>query len=207
MARLRIIAGEFGGRFISADVGRGTHPMGDRVRSGMFASLASRGALSGARVLDAFAGTGAVGLEALSRGASSVVFIESDKVAAKVIQQNIDTLGVGDRAKVINTTVANWLQTRDLTDEFDLILADPPYNRPQFSTVFRLAEALKSKGLMVLSYLCQVKGVSRNLTKELLWWMIFAVTEKRLLLFTPSRSPDTTTCCGCVPGCDLGDLG
>ena len=151
MARLRIIAGEFGGRFISADVGRGTHPMGDRVRSGMFASLASRRVLSGARVLDAFAGTGAVGLEALSRGASSVVFIESDKVAAKVIQQNIDTLGVGDRAKVINTTVANWLQTRDLTDEFDLIFADPPYNRPQFSTVFRLAEALKSKGLMVLS--------------------------------------------------------
>ena len=56
-----------------------------------------------------------------------------------------------DRAKVINTTVANWLKTRDLTDEFDLIFADPPYNRPQFSTVFGLAEALKSKGLMILS--------------------------------------------------------
>ena len=185
MARLRIIAGEFGGRFISADVGRGTHPMGDRVRSGMFASLASRDVLDGARVLDAFAGTGAVGLEALSRGAASAVFIESDKVAARVIQQNIDTLGVGDRAKVINTTVANWLKTRDLTDEFDLIFADPPYHRPQFSTVFSLVEALKSKGLMIL---CQVKGVSRNLTKELLWWMIFAVTEKRLLLFTPDHS-------------------
>ena len=153
MARLRIIAGEFGGRFISADVGRSTHPMGDRVRSGMFASLASRGVLSGARVLDAFAGTGAVGLEALSRGAASAVFIENDKVAARVIQQNIDTLGVGDRAKVINTTVANWLKTRDLTDEFDLIFADPPYNRPQFSTVSmssKRCESEPNKGVVVV---------------------------------------------------------
>ena len=136
---------------ISADVGRATHPMGDRVRSGMFASLSSRGVLAGARVLDAFAGTGAIGLEALSRGAESAVFIERDKVAAKVIQHNIDQLGVGDRAKVINTTVANWLGTNDSTDEFDLIFADPPYRNPQFSTVFRLIGSLKSKGLMILS--------------------------------------------------------
>lgn len=151
MARLRIIAGKFGGRFINADVNRSTHPMGDRVRSGMFASLASRDVLDGARVLDAFAGTGAVGLEALSRGAKSVVFLEKDRTAAKVIRQNIETLGVGDRAKVINTTVSNWLAARDSTDEFDLIFADPPYNNPQFSTVYRLFDALKSKGLMILS--------------------------------------------------------
>ena len=160
MARLRIIAGEYGGRFIEADVTKATHPMGDRVRSAMFASLASRGALGGARVLDAFAGTGAVGLEALSRGADSVVFIERDRVAAKVIWRNIDALGVGDRAKVINTTVANWLATRDVADEFDLVFADPPYDKPQFSTVFRLPEALKSNGLMILSYpgrLCEPK--------------------------------------------------
>lgn len=160
MARLRIIAGEFGGRFINADVAKVTHPMGDRVRSAMFASLMSRNVLPGAKVLDAFAGTGAIGLEALSRGARSVIFLEKDRVAARVIADNIETLGVADRAKVINTTVSNWLTTRDKTDEFDLIFADPPYNKPQFSTVFRLPEALKANGLMILSYpgrLCESK--------------------------------------------------
>ena len=140
MARLRIIAGEYGGRFIEADVTKATHPMGDRVRSAMFASLASRGALGGARVLDAFAGTGAVGLEALSRGADSVVFIERDRVAAKVIRRNIEALGVGDRAKVINTTVANWLATRDVTDKFDLVFADPR----------RLCEPKPNQGVVVV---------------------------------------------------------
>ena len=103
MARLRIIAGEFGGRFINADVAKVTHPMGDRVRSAMFASLMSRNVLPGAKVLDAFAGTGAIGLEALSRGARSVIFLEKDRVAARVIADNIETLGVADRAKVIVT--------------------------------------------------------------------------------------------------------
>ena len=160
MARLRIIAGEYGGRLISADVGRATHPMGDRVRSGMFSMLESRGVLQDAVVLDAFAGTGSVGLEALSRGARSAVFIERDRTAARIIQQNIDLLGVGDRAKVINTTVSNWLNTRVPADEFDLIFADPPYAKPQFSTVFRLPGALKANGLMILSYqgrLCEPK--------------------------------------------------
>lgn len=151
MARLRIIAGEFGGRFVSADVTKATHPMGDRVRSAMFASLASKGVLNGARILDAFAGTGAVGLEALSRGASSAVFIDKDRTATSVLRSNIDALHVDDRSKVIITTVSNWLDTRDKTDKFDLIFVDPPYNKPQFSTVFRLLDALKTNGLMILS--------------------------------------------------------
>lgn len=152
MPRLRIIAGEFGGRWISADVGRATHPMGDRVRSALFASLNSRGVLDGATVLDAFAGTGAVGLEALSRGAARVAFIERDRVAARALASNIAELGVQDRTRLINTTVSRWLENRQATDEFDLILADPPYHQPQFSTVWRLAGALKNNGLMVLSY-------------------------------------------------------
>lgn len=151
MARLRIIAGEFGGRFINADVTRATHPMGDRVRSGLFSSLASRGVLKGANVLDAFAGTGAVGFEALSRGARFVTFIERDRVAAKVIEENIAALGVQDRTKLIKTSVANWLATKDPTQQFDLIFADPPYGNPQFSTAFSLIGSLKSKGLMILS--------------------------------------------------------
>ncbi|MGE5309500.1 MAG: 16S rRNA (guanine(966)-N(2))-methyltransferase RsmD [Sphaerimonospora mesophila] len=151
VARVRIIAGTFGGRFISADVGRSTHPMGDRVRSALFAMLESRGGLQGARVLDAFAGTGALGLEALSRGADSVVFLERDKAAVRAIKVNITTLSVGDRAKVVQTGVAGWTNTSQ-DDKFDIIFVDPPYHDTQFSTVSRLTKYLRPEGLMILSY-------------------------------------------------------
>lgn len=151
MARLRIIAGEFGGRWISADVGRATHPMGDRVRSALFSMLESRGVLKGAKVLDAFAGTGALGFEALSRGASSVTFLERDRTAANVINVNITTLNVADRAKITRTGVAGWTKTSP-DDKFDIIFADPPYHDPQFSTVSKLVGCLRKNGLMILSY-------------------------------------------------------
>ncbi|MDR0957165.1 MAG: 16S rRNA (guanine(966)-N(2))-methyltransferase RsmD [Candidatus Nomurabacteria bacterium] len=148
--RLRIISGKFGGRFISADVGRATHPMGDRVRSGLFSSLESRGVLEDAEVLDAFAGTGAVGIEALSRGAKSVVFLERDKLAQKVIVDNITTLNISEQTKLIKASIDAWI-TSDKTAKFDLVFADPPYNNPHFSTVFRLLGALRKNGLMILS--------------------------------------------------------
>ncbi len=151
MARLRIISGIYGGRFIDASVNKSTHPMGDRVRSGMFNKLTSMGILGGANVLDAFAGTGAVGLEALSRGAASATFIERDKTAQKLIASNIETLGVGDKAKLIRTSVSNWIETTPPNEQFDIIFCDPPYQNPQFSTVFRLLGYLKINGLMILS--------------------------------------------------------
>ncbi len=151
MARLRIIAGKFGGRWISADVARATHPMGDRVRSALFSMLESRGGLKGARVLDAFAGTGALGFEALSRGADSVVFLERDKTAVRTINVNITTLSVRDRAKVIQTGVTGWTNTSQ-DDKFDIIFADPPYHDTQLSTVSRLTKYLRPEGLMILSY-------------------------------------------------------
>ena len=83
--RIRIIAGRYGGRFIQAPPGNTTHPMGERVRSAMFNSLGE--IVEGARVLDAFAGSGAVGLEALSRGAASVTFVERDRVAQRVLTE------------------------------------------------------------------------------------------------------------------------
>lgn len=151
MARLRIIAGKFGGRWISADVGRATHPMGDRVRSALFSMLESREALAGACVLDAFAGTGAVGLEALSRGAKSVTFLERDKNAAKIIGDNIATLGVGENAKVIRAGVSGWTETSN-DGKYDIIFVDPPYHDTQFSTVQKLVGYLRENGLMILSY-------------------------------------------------------
>lgn len=152
MTKLRIIAGRFGSRLISADVGQATHPMGDRVRSALFARLLSRRSIDGARVLDAFAGTGSLGLEALSRGAGSVTFVERNRIALRVLKNNIELLGVGEQVTAVSAPVKTWLDTRDQSDLYDIILADPPYNYPQPETVSRLAEALQPGGLMILSY-------------------------------------------------------
>lgn len=148
--RVRLVAGQYGGRFLQTPPGSTTHPMGERVRAALFNSL---GQLEGQRVLDVFAGAGSLGLEALSRGASSVTFVERDRVAGKVIQENIELLGVGEQATLIRTSLANWLTTRsDDEPGYDLIFADPPYHQPQFSTVARLFPLLKPGGYMVLSH-------------------------------------------------------
>ena len=145
---VRIISGLDGGRIIDAPDRRSTHAMSERARNALFNSIASE--LEGARVLDAFAGSGSLGIEALSRGASYTVFIEKDRIAAKIIQKNLDLLKIQD-GKVIKTTVSNWLETSD-EELFDVILADPPYHDPQFSTVTRLFGLLKPGALMVLSH-------------------------------------------------------
>jgi 16S rRNA (guanine966-N2)-methyltransferase len=146
---VRIISGKYGGRKIEAPDNSRTHPMSERIRNALFNSIGSE--ISGAKVLDAFAGTGAIGLEALSRGASSVVFIEKDRIAQKILAKNITSLDAENHTVVIRTTVSNWVDTAE-TEEFDIIFADPPYHDPQFSTVSKLFGLLKVGGLMVLSH-------------------------------------------------------
>ena len=145
---IRLISGNFGGRQLTCPPGERTHPMGERIRGSLFNIL---GDLSGKIVLDAFAGSGAIGLEALSRGASQVTFIERDKVAQRIIGENITTLGVQDVTKLFRTSVAQWDEGDDKT-YYDIIFADPPYHDLQLSTVRRLVKYLKPNGLMVLSY-------------------------------------------------------
>jgi 16S rRNA (guanine966-N2)-methyltransferase len=146
--RVRLISGSLGGRFIEAPDTSRTHPMSERIRSSLFNIL---GDMSGKTVLDAFAGTGAIGFEALSRGADSVTFIERDRVAQKVLLENIASLRLKNKAKLIQAGVAGWDETSpDAT--FDLIFADPPYHDMQLSTVSRLFAHLKTNGLMVLSH-------------------------------------------------------
>lgn len=146
---IRIISGKFGGRKIQAPDTSRTHPMSERIRNALFNSVGSE--IHDARVLDAFAGTGAVGLEALSRGASHVTFIEKDRVAQKVLTENIQTLGVENTTEIIRTSVASWLSMHQ-GEAFDVIFVDPPYHDTQFSTVERLFGVLKPGGLMVLSH-------------------------------------------------------
>ncbi len=146
--RVRLIAGEFGGRYLDAPDTSRTHPMSERIRGALFNML---GDVEGLRVLDAFAGTGAIGLEALSRGAKQAVFIERDRIAQKVLANNIRMLGVETRASLIKAPVASWSETAS-SEGFDLIFADPPYHDLQLSTVSRLSGYLNPKGLMILSH-------------------------------------------------------
>lgn len=146
---VRVIAGKYGGRSIAAPERRTTHPMGERIRNALFNSIGTT--VDGATVLDAFAGSGAIGLEALSRGAAHVTFIEKDRVASSILAENIKKLGCENETTVIKTTVSNWLETSN-QGGFDLIFADPPYHDTQFSTVRRLFPLLNPGALMVLSH-------------------------------------------------------
>lgn len=121
----RVIAGEFGGRSLSVPKS-GTRPTTDRVREAMFSRLDHADDVRGASVVDLFAGSGALGFEALSRGASHVTFVESALPAARVIEDNIRTLGVGTRAEVVRERAAAFL--RRSTATYDLALIDPPYD-------------------------------------------------------------------------------
>ena len=119
------MAGVLGGRRITVPP-RGTRPTTDRVRESLFNVLTARMDLDGASVLDLYAGSGALGLEALSRGAATAVFVEADQRAAAVIGQNIETLGVAG-ATVRRGAVASVLAT-GADRPVDLVLADPPYD-------------------------------------------------------------------------------
>mgnify|MGYP003439633048 FL=1 len=143
-----MISGKFGGRFIDSPHTTRTHPMSERMRAALFNIL---GDIEGDVALDAFAGTGALGLEALSRGAARVVFIEKDRAAQNVIQENIEKLGVDIQSQLIRTSVSAWSETTE-NQAFDLIFADPPYHDMQLSTVSKLVNYLKPKGLMILSH-------------------------------------------------------
>ncbi|HET6747583.1 MAG TPA: 16S rRNA (guanine(966)-N(2))-methyltransferase RsmD [Candidatus Saccharimonadales bacterium] len=146
---VRIISGLYGGRKLDAPDNNRTHPMSERVRNALFNSLGDQ--ITDAEVLDAFAGTGALGLEALSRGAKYATFIEKDRLAQKILNKNIATLGVENTTKTIATTVLNWTKGYN-GDGFDIIFADPPYHDPQFSTVSELFGLLKPGGTMILSH-------------------------------------------------------
>jgi 16S rRNA (guanine966-N2)-methyltransferase len=146
--RLRVIAGRLGGRLFDAPDTTLTHPMGDRIKGSLFNIL---GDVTGMTVLDPFAGSGALSFEAISRGAKSALLLDRDKRAQKTIQKNIESLGLGEQAKLVAASCRAWSENNP-TKKFDLILADPPYNEQQLSTVDLLTQHLKPKGLMVLSY-------------------------------------------------------
>jgi 16S rRNA (guanine966-N2)-methyltransferase len=122
----RVIAGAVRGRRLAVPAGRGTRPTADRVREALFSSLeALRGPFPGARVLDLYAGSGAVGLEALSRGAAAAVLVESDPAAVRTLRANVETValpGAAVRAERVERTVTGAPSTA-----YDVVFCDPPY--------------------------------------------------------------------------------
>ena len=122
---LRIIAGEARGRRLSMPEGVDVRPTTSRVREAVFNSLHSQGWLEGADVLDLFAGSGALGLEAVSRGAASAVFVESAPAALTALRANIAATGFGDRCRVVSGDVMAELPR--LGEGYDVALCDPPY--------------------------------------------------------------------------------
>ena len=121
---MRIVAGSRKGHRIEAPKGVVTRPTGDRVREAVFSIV---GPVDDARVLDLFAGSGALGLEALSRGARSCVFVERDRQAARVIQSNLEKLRLTGAVVVTREVAAALREERDRDRRYELVLADPPY--------------------------------------------------------------------------------
>ncbi len=122
---MRVVAGEARGRPIVAPDGNRTRPTSDRVRESIFNMLFSLHATGEVKVLDLYAGCGALGIEALSRGAANCVFVEQDLRAVECIRSNLDSLGYGDRSTVIQADVLSWVKQN--SEAYDVVLADPPY--------------------------------------------------------------------------------
>jgi 16S rRNA (guanine966-N2)-methyltransferase len=123
----RIIAGAHGGRRLAAPAGSLTRPTSDRVREAFFSALETMVDLTGTRFVDLYAGSGAVGLEALSRGASHTLLVESEAKAARVIRDNIVALRAGAAARLITGKVAAVLAAEPEDGPYDVVFADPPY--------------------------------------------------------------------------------
>ncbi len=123
----RIIAGAHGGRRLSAPAGALTRPTSDRVREAFFSALDSMIDLSGARFADLYAGSGAVGLEALSRGATHALLVESDGRAARTIRDNIVALRLGGAARLVTGKVSQVVAAPPEGGPYDVVFADPPY--------------------------------------------------------------------------------
>ena len=133
MHRVRIVAGDLRGRRLVAPAASTTRPTTDKVREAVFNALASLDAVVDAQVADLYAGSGALGIEALSRGAAHCTFVERDRAAVRAIDENIATLGLRDRSRVIvGDGIASAPQVRA-----DLVFADPPYGFDEWPRLLR----------------------------------------------------------------------
>ncbi|MGB6057362.1 MAG: 16S rRNA (guanine(966)-N(2))-methyltransferase RsmD [Microthrixaceae bacterium] len=141
---LRVVAGSCRGRRLVTPEGNDVRPTSDRVREAVFNSLGSMGALGGASVLDLFAGSGAMGIEALSRGAEHVTFVDGSPHAIRAITANLDTCDLADRATVVRSESVRFLKSGSNGGEsrrYDLAVLDPPYEFDDWAALLGLVDA------------------------------------------------------------------
>jgi 16S rRNA (guanine966-N2)-methyltransferase len=186
---MRVIAGSAGG--IHLDVPkRGVRPTMDRVKAAIFSSLADK--IIGQKILDLFAGSGALGIEALSRGAASVLFVDEDRQSIAAIAKNLEKTNLQGRVRPQD--VFEFLQHSPLTETFGIIFADPPYEKMKSGKPFtemlleneRLAQLLRPDGIFVLE-----KRPSEEIPKARFWKLIRAKTygATEVLFFSAIRNP------------------
>jgi 16S rRNA (guanine966-N2)-methyltransferase len=145
---MRVIAGRLGGRNFATPRSARTHPIGDRIRGALFNTL---GDIEGLTILDAFAGTGALGFEGISRGATSALMIEIDKPAQRAIQESIGLLDVKREAKLVCANSSSWSDNNPNL-RFDIVIAAPPYDDLQLPIVQKLAKHRTDDGIFVLDW-------------------------------------------------------
>jgi 16S rRNA (guanine966-N2)-methyltransferase len=148
---MRVIAGSLKGRRLKAPDWEGIRPTSDKLRETLFNILAPR--VRGARVLDGYAGTGALGIEAMSRGAASATFVDLDRRAQALIAENLAHCGLTNACVIIRASVARAIEDlRNAASSFDLILLDPPYDDAAAEVVGAASELLAKDGVLVLEH-------------------------------------------------------
>ena len=157
---MRVIAGAYKGRRLAAPTWPGLRPTSDRLKESVFAILAPE--LEGARVLDGFAGSGALGIEALSRGAASVVFVEHDARAAELVERNLAHCRIADGYVMIRAEFTRALRQLAADRRFDLALLDPPYDRADLDAVVDAAAGrMAPGGVIVLEHASRRQAPAR----------------------------------------------
>lgn len=157
---MRVIAGRYKGRRLRSPAWPGLRPTSDRLKETLFNLL--RPHLEGARVLDGYAGTGAIGIEAMSRGASSVVFVERDPRAATLVEANVAHCGITNGCVMMRGDFEGVLRRLPARQRFDLVLLDPPYAGAALESLLGIAvERLAPAGLLVLEHATRRRAPDR----------------------------------------------
>jgi 16S rRNA (guanine966-N2)-methyltransferase len=169
---VRIVSGSARGKKLVPFSGQKIRPTSDRIREAVFSSLYSRmGSLQGCRVLDLFAGTGAMGIEALSRGASFAVFVDNSLQAVRVIRENLENCGFPEKARIIHREVFDSWQQLHEEGPFDVVFLDPPYGKGLIEKALKRlteTELLTPQGILYAE-----TPVGEELPEEILPSMLF----------------------------------
>lgn len=199
---MRIIGGIYRSRRLRAPSGTSTRPTSDRVREALFGILEAASAIEGARALDLYAGTGALALEALSRGAAAAVLVESSRTALAVLRANIQDLGLDGRATVVAADVRGVASRLAADGPFDLVFADPPWKSAEAGGPAQILEALARAGALSVRALVVLEHSARTSPPEVVGLTLADTRRygdtalaiyKPAIIVPPRRGPARTT--------------